>query len=238
MHRTTAVVSRVTEVAAPTVALAAAGGPLWRSMVTTGAATTLSLLADRVADRQAEVLVRAARIARLEQEELLSALDASPEKQELLVEIFEAARAAIVHEKLLALAATLASGATASSEGGEVARELMLVQAIADIESPHLAVLARLEQSPSAQVSEPAPGLVSTAYAHAGGWYSLFELRAMPGIGDVVEPILAVLERHGLVEPYEAEGGQVLMPHGRSCRLTSHGRLLLDRLHASDSDEA
>src|SRR5487761_511831 len=122
-------------------AVAAYGSSRAVGVLSAGAAAVLAIYMDRVTDRQVDTLTAAAATADVTVEVLLAALDSSPEKQELLVEAFEAARTATLEAKQTALSAALASGAGADASAGGITRELMIVRAIADLDSPHIRLL-------------------------------------------------------------------------------------------------
>ncbi|MGB9113522.1 MAG: hypothetical protein WCF24_12460 [Acidimicrobiales bacterium] len=189
--------------------------------------TWLDDVFDRAATRRGEP---AARLV----EELMS----SPEKQELFAEVFGATRSAASEEKRRVLAAALAAGASAAPGDIALTRSLLIVRAITDLEAPHMAMLAKLNEPPL-KTAAPAAGSAGSSQGlmwGINGWRSSTELRAIVKDSmDLLVPILATLERHGLVEQTEPEGLK-FKKHEASWRLTPHGRFLMEDL-LGDADK-
>lgn len=157
---------------------------------------------ERVQRRRLEQAMQAVDVgsstAQLPTDDMLSRLEATPARQELLMEAMQAAAHATFEEKVKAIGAMLARGALAD-EAMVVDHERLFVRAMTDFDLHHLQVLEFLSQ-------QPAPTAVRTD-----------QLASSLGLGDVVHPVLAALERHGAIERMLRYGEWVATDFGREC---------------------
>lgn len=168
--------------------------------------------------------------AEMNLEEFLQRLLSTPARQELLAAALEGGAHAEPEVKIGALGGALRNGAI-TGDDAEVDRERLISEALAAIERPHVRLLLFFDQ----------------AHSPAGRSYlwrrGLRELRDLPGLGEAVHPLLATLERHGLVERLGSDlgkafkgigspGGPAFLDQYSAPRwqITPFGREWLDRL--------
>jgi hypothetical protein len=152
---------------------------------------------------------------------------------ELLAQILEAAAHTSMQEKIKALSKVLADGFGDSEDA--IARARIVAAALADIEAPHIRVLALLKEEP-----HPRPGIPSEEAAilqisededgppPPAGW-NVGELgERLKQDATIMPAILAVLSGHGVISTgLGPKGMWELVP---SYRITPIGALCLDLL--------
>ena len=132
---------------------------------------------------------------------------------ELLAQVLEAAAKTPLDAKVRALGRVLALGYQDDLE--VIARAAVLAAALADLEAPHVQLLALLK-------SEPAPGHDLPQSKIRGGWNVMQLETRLPAIAEVLPALLAVLLGHGLIfdaahATWEFVPHYALSPLGRQC---------------------
>jgi hypothetical protein len=152
---------------------------------------------------------------------------ADERREELLARTLTIAEDTALRDKRRALGRALAAGI--AGDDAKIDDELLFIRAVADIDTPHIRLLARM-----ADENIP-PGKESGSIFH-GGW-SLAAIAARdPGLGEAVPAILSTLESHGLVRA--VQGSTPWQGAIRAYGITSAGRTLLERLSAEGQDSA
>ena len=151
---------------------------------------------DRSRDERAgAVLAKAAKDAGLSVEKLMERLQASPQGEELLCAVLNAARDAALTAKLYALAGSLVRGAI---DEANVTNESNFVRALADLDVAAVALLESFTRS----ANDLGLGNGHPDFDNAPDSLTIDQLRlALPPLADYLDPSLAVLVRHGLVVP-------------------------------------
>ncbi|MFC6157184.1 hypothetical protein [Kribbella jiaozuonensis] len=109
---------------------------------------------------------------------------------ELLAQVLEAAAKTPMEEKLRGLGKVLALGY--QDDTADISRAAVLAAALADVEAPHVRILALLR-------AEPTPGADVPQSNTRSGW-NLGQLNArLPGDADILPAVVAVLAGHGLI---------------------------------------
>jgi hypothetical protein len=154
-------------------------------------------------------------------EELLQRILADQRLMDLAVLAVTAASETALDAKIQALGRALATGALATDEA-VVDQQRLLVGILADLEAPHLRVLAQLaEPSPDGRMAE-----LPDRMAPRPRW-SFDKLAAMlPTMQGVLEPVLRVLEAHGLA----GDVGDAISTGINQCWITDAGLLCLGLL--------
>jgi hypothetical protein len=134
------------------------------------------------------VIAQAAGSLNEDPETLVQRALASPEQASLLHDALRGAASTLYQEKVEALGRCLANGL---EDAAVVDKEALIVRALADLEPIHVRVLARLERS-SLQPSD--------IHYFMSGEVGADRFLATPNL---TGPVLAVLERHALVERHE-----------------------------------
>ncbi len=132
---------------------------------------------------------------------------------ELLARVLEAAARTPLEDKVRALGRVLAMGY--EDDLDEIARAAVLAAALADIESPHVHVLALLR-------AEPTPDLDVSQSKTRSGWNGVQLSERLSGSADVLPALLAVLLGHGLIvdaahATWDFIPHYALSPLGRKC---------------------
>lgn len=181
--------------------------------------------------RAEAVLVAAAQHAKLTVDELVGRLQRSAAGEDLLTLTMRAAHDASLSAKLYALAAALANGAR--NEAG-VSFESTFVRAINDLDAASVQILASFGRSANdlglgsggVEFDEPVNSLNSVQLA-----------TAHPGLTALLDPLLAVLQRHGLIAPITSGGGTFFGGGGQRLETwgtTPFGEEVAARLRAID----
>lgn len=123
--------------------------------------------------------------AGLAMEDFLRSIRDDPLRLLLLADAVDAASRSVLETKIDALAATLVAGALADDDAAVHAESLVLA-ALADVETPHVAVL-------SAMLTKGRYGI------HGRSWSTKGLAEELPQYRRVMSPVLATLARHGLV---------------------------------------
>lgn len=207
---------------------AAIGGPVG-SVIGAGATRPLTDLVGKAWDelrgrREANavrVVAKAADQTGTEPGHLLAIALADPDLSRLLNAALQAAAGTLDQEKVDALARCLANGV---EDMARVDQEALVVRALADLDPVHVRVLARAEG-----------GAMKQRDVHRF-LCGKIDVREFIDAADLSGPVLAVLERHGLGEPYE----KINERHGgvydrgpeveTRFRCTEFGRVCLERL--------
>lgn len=181
----------------------------------------LHSLSRRMSAHVAETLEDAAEAAGDPVELLVEKAVADERREELLARTLTIAEDTALRDKRRALGRALAAGI--AGDDAKIDEELLFVRAVADIDTPHIRLLARM----AGEVIPP--GKESGSIFH-GGW-SLAAIAARdPGLGEAVPAILSTLESHGLVRAMQSSTpwqGAI-----RAYDVTATGRTLLERLTA------
>ncbi len=145
---------------------------------------------------------QAANEARLTPEELLGRILADEHLLDLAADVVAAASQTHLDAKIRVLGRALAAGVLAA-DGAVVDEQRLIVGMLADLEVPHVRVLAQLlKQNESRDiVRRTETGEVRTTWPYGDLG------KALPGFERVVEPVMAVLIAHGLAAQWEARGG-------------------------------
>lgn len=166
--------------------------------------------------RSAErVLEQAATISRAQVGEFVAGIEADDRKTMLAGIVIGAASATVLDEKLRALANALARGATTDDEA-EIERERLFVEMLGEIERPHLRVLELM--------SARYPGGMPAKDWTAPEWERSFLERDLPDIAGVMEPVLATLERHALVERIGTDWAKLIEEQADRLDQSTRGR--------------
>ena len=177
--------------------------------------------------RQGLVLDAAARREDLTAGQLIAAMSADAESEELLLRTLSAAGDAALADKLIALAIALAEGVGAGPE--EKQWEIDFVRALADLGSHHVQLLRKFTQSATEL------GLAHAAQAPDPPVLQLNEgqLGRVAGLPNL-SPMLGTLQRHGLLAPVSHGGGMSLSVGAAptTWRITPFGQDFLDRLNS------
>jgi hypothetical protein len=191
---------------------------------------TLGMAFDRQRFRAANVLEAAAAASGLPVGELVQRLVESAEAEELLTRTLRAAADATMSEKLVALAMSLAEVAQAENDG-EVAVEAAFIRALEDCDASHIRVLRAFTSTSnelglgdgSEAFDEPLDGLNQSQL-----------IMVIPDLEDLLPPILAVLQRQGLVYSPQSTastlGGGVVQLEHTPWQLTPFGKDFLTRI--------
>ncbi|MGE5136761.1 MAG: hypothetical protein ACM32E_28175 [Gemmatimonadota bacterium] len=187
----------------------------------------LSHVATRIRQRwnrnAAEALGDAAEASGESPEDLLLKAVADDRRHELLARALGVAQDTALREKRRALGRALAAGI--AGDDARVDDELLFIRAVADIDEPHIRLLALMASE------TPLPGKLSGSVFH-GGWSPGAITARDPGFGDSLPALMWTLESHGLI------GTETSSTPWQSSRVaftvTQAGRQLLDRLTQND----
>jgi hypothetical protein len=181
--------------------------------------------------RQEDVLQVAARAAEMPVMDLLAALRSRTGAEDLLSLTLRAAADNSTTNTLFALAAVLAHTAK-EPDGPAVAFETLFVRAVADCDAAHVRVL-RAFTSTSNQLGL---GDGSRAFDREMGALNDVQVDLVfPGLASVRTPVLAVLQRHGLIEYRAFDAGGVSGGGGPTTWIiTDFGRTFIERLRFLD----
>jgi hypothetical protein len=178
--------------------------------------------------RQAEVMLQmAAEATERSLDDLLERITADPKRLQLFAAAAKAAAETTLEAKIRVLGRALATGVLANDDA-LVDQQRFLVGIVADLEALHLRVLAQLAQPhPRGRVLEAPRGPHERP-----GWAvdDLEEVLSYPRM--VVEPILRMLEGHGLATSV----GDALGAAYNACAITDAGLEFLELLTERASD--
>lgn len=220
---------------------AAAGKEMLDPLLTRLAARVLTRVAERVDGARlrkvAEVLHIGSERSGLDPDSLVDRVGRDDTGDLLLTETLEAAVRTAHEAKIAALGQVLAN---AASDGARVDEERIVVAALAQLEAPHIQVLAVIAQLPPIVVMQGQP-------VSRRGWTRTSIGNHLPGHIDVLDPVLAVLSSTGLVAQVDLgqQPASVLGPRPRGpmsasdsiWALTGFGQLCLERLQAAPDAE-
>jgi hypothetical protein len=165
------------------------------------------------AERTARLLEGAAQEADIPVEDLLEGAGADERRAQLTAEAVAAAQATLLEEKIGVLSRSLAEGL---QDDAVVETELLLIRTLADVEKPHLQVLQQIaEDRPAGPITEK-------------GWQAADLGQMLPHVAHVLDPVLAVLSRHRLID--DATRGTYDQPHEERWVLTGYGERCLTLL--------
>lgn len=115
------------------------------------------------------------------------------ERVELLGRVLEAAaRTTTLEAKIRALSRVLVDGLADDADMGEA---FILAAALTDVEAPHIKVLEYID-------AQPVPPLESRPHKdlEPQGWEANYLARALPEVAEILDGLIAVLARHGLLK--------------------------------------
>jgi len=147
-------------------------------------------------------------------------------REELLARTLTIAQDTALRDKRRALGRALAAGI--AGDDAKIDDELLFIRAVADIDSPHIRMLARMASDRVPYVSENGGG--------RQGWTTETIAERDPGMREVVPALLSTLESHGLVRAEDRLATWEAMGSKQAYNVTSRGRALLERLAAEDSE--
>lgn len=190
--------------------------------------TVVSAARERREARAALALAVASAVANVDLDELLNRLLADPRRTELAARALSAAAASTLETKVAALGRALAEGL--ADDDAKVDEQLVLVAVYADLEAPHVRLLAVLaEEDPPVVVEE-------LDARNIEGWRRAQIAERLPEFGVTLEPVLSVLLGHGLL--FDAPSG--LFGGGsyesNRIRVTNAGRFCLQELREAGGD--
>lgn len=189
----------------------------------------------RKAAREKEVLLAAATAAGITVLDLLARMKASPAGEELLLLTLRAASETGNVNKLFALAQNLGSAARAS--GSPLAFETMFARALGDCDSAHVYLLETFTKTGNELSAHAAGHRYDPAFDQVPVEINQLQIETgRPELREYLDPLLAVLQRHGLVVSRAPTGGMSFSggsggPAFVLWKLTPFGRTFLDRLH-------
>lgn len=145
-------------------------------------------------------------------------------RAELLARTLGIAQDTALRDKRRALGRALAAGIV--GDDAAVDEELLFIRAVADIDTPHIRLLARMasERVPYVRENGGAPQ----------GWSLDTIAERDPGLGEAAPALLSTLESHGLVSPEDRLATWGGMMSKQAYNVTNAGRTLLERLAAED----
>jgi hypothetical protein len=153
---------------------------------------------ERARRKAARVLAEAAARNEVTEDELIEVAERSSQKTELVAEAVLAAARATTEEKLDALAISLADGI--AGDDYAAAQERLVVEALSDLEPIHIDVMTCLVTKPPMYESDDEwREAMRDRPRGAYGWLPSEVTIEIQQAAPVIEPILATLERHGLV---------------------------------------
>lgn len=207
------------------------GGALVGGTAATVAAvsTIISTALERRKARAAEVVDVAAEAANLDVSGLLARLLADDKRVELAARALSAAAASTLETKVAALGRALATGALATDDA-RVDEQLVLVAVYADLEAPHVRLLAVM-----AEETPPVVWEQWDVQRSAKGWRRAQIAERLRDYGVTLEPVLAALLGHGLLLDLGTSmigGGTV---EADRLIVTESGRFCLAELRAAAS---
>ena len=179
--------------------------------------------------RREDVLHVAARAAGLSSVDLLARLRATPQTEDLLLQTLRAAADSAMTAKLVALAAALAHVAV-RPETQTIAFETIFVRALSDCAAPHVLLLELFTKTGN----ELGLGDGGSDFDQALDALNERQIGlAQPDLLPMLVPLLAVLQRHGLVVPRNGAGPTPFAGGPApftSWSITAVGRTFLERL--------
>lgn len=194
-----------------------------------GLKTAASILLRRRQEKLDIVLLTAAEHLGVPVPELLERLQADPSREEFLLRTLRAVGEAALHEKLLGLAASL----TAVVEGHAApSEETVFVRALDDCDGVHLEVIHAFTKTPNELGL--GDGSDEPLFMQPCEQLTADQLvRVFPVLAAHLAPVVAVLQRHGLVEPQLTSttfpgSSQVTS----AWRITTFGRAFCERVLA------
>jgi hypothetical protein len=155
-------------------------------------------LRQRRAERVTGMVERAAASQNVALEKLLTGVKANESKEALFIRAVQAAADAVDESKLDTLARAFATGALADDQA-VVDEAIIVVDTLAQLEAPHLRLLAILAEPCDA----PLPGRMSP---REQAWSKDFILWRHPGLTTTIDALVAKL--HGLGLIYDAGAGR------------------------------
>lgn len=186
--------------------------------------------------RSQTVLLGASEASGLTLEELLDRLQSDPLHGELATLVLLAAQDAGTEDRLRALSRGLAVGALSDDEA-TISTEILYARALADLDSPHFSLLHKFtltwqDLGLSDQDTLPPDGLTH------------HQVMIVAELGPTLDPVLAALLNHGLVEERHSQGGGMTFGGGGTnqrgqIQVTNFGLSLIERMAAigkADSD--
>lgn len=202
-------------------AAATALGPALEGMVT----HVVDRLSRRRVGHAAETLADAAEAAGDPVEQLTLKAIANERREELFIRTITIAQDTALRDKRRALGRALAAGI--AGDDAKVDQELLFVRAIADIDTPHIRLLAVM-----------ASETISPRSDFPGGWSLDAMAERSPGLGEAVPALVLTLQSHGLVRETDGPVTWAGISSKDTYDVTNAGRTLLERLTAEGSDHS
>jgi hypothetical protein len=173
------------------------------------------------AERTTRALDGAAHEAGISVGELLEWAGTNERRALFTAEVIAAAQATLLDAHIRVLSKVLADGIR---DDAVVDTDMLLVRTLADIEKPHLQVLQQVAQD---RTGEP---------VDLKGWQAGDLVGVLPHVALVLDPVLAVLSRHGLID--DETRGTYDRPHEQRWVLTGYGRRCLKLLEEAGGESS
>ena len=180
------------------------------------AATAIGRIGRRREENAAETLAEAVKASGDPPEEFINKATADDRRIELLTRALVIAQDTALREKRRALGRALANGI--AGDNARIDEELLFLRAVADVDAPHIKLLARLANGRRSGASR-------------GYWHREQITTAMPELGNSWYALMAPLEVHGLVDHRQSSALELK----ESFMVTHLGYAMLARL-AEDAD--
>ena len=148
--------------------------------------------------------------------------------QELLARALTIAQDTAIRDKRRALGRALTAGI--AGDDAKIDSELLFIRAVADIDTPHIRLLALM-------ASEcPAPDSPDSADSPDGWSQDAIAVRD-PGLGDALPALLATLVSHGLIRAEDRPTTWTGIDSPQTYTVTAIGRTLRERLTSQGSGQ-
>jgi len=149
--------------------------------------------------------------------------------QELLARALTVAQDTAIRDKRRALGRALTAGV--AGDDARVDAELLFIRAVADIDTPHIRLLALMA---SECLASSTPGGTDSP----GGWSQDAIAARDPGLGDALPALLATLVSHGLARAEDRPTTWAGIDSAQKYTVTTAGGTLLQRLATEGSGAA
>jgi hypothetical protein len=187
---------------------------MWGEPAAAALSHLINVVSGRRRSRSVYALGTGVRHASLTINEFVQRCESDPELLQLCTKVIMAAQDTIFQGRLEALARSLAS---ALEDGSRVNEEILFTSVLAQLEPPHVRLLAHMEGGPSDE-------------DHSYNRLQLAQLD--PGLEHVLEPLLSTLAGYGLVVRRSpagiavSSGGPEIVPYV----MTAFGKHMLNRI--------
>ena len=212
-------------------------GPIAGGAIAGAGQATWEAIMRRRAERMNIVVARASTDAELEVDALLERMASSEAHESILMKALLAAGSAHVEARLVVLTNCIRKAALTDDEI-ELGAIDAVVAVLAELGPTHLAVLASLTASHNALGLIDGP-LPPTAPENSS-LNRTQVLLAFPQLDDTLDPVIATLQRHGLIVVEPPSGGMSFGPKPTlvSYRIAPFGRRILDDLKEAAAHDA